>query len=280
MRVPNPFRKTPLPPLDTMAQYEAEAREDRMLFQFWGWLEAGVLNPGVVKRRYERHREWYGVEILQWRVWLAWTLVACAMLGSGVFLFFFTAASNEQRVQPTSPWAGFAAGAGVCLIVFAIPVGGWISSRRYSKSYGPLTIWQRDPKDPRQMVEGRRGHVPRLCFLTPHPSGEPWYRAPTRQSAELEGSIHLWWPDEMGNIQDWHCNPNDIWKLPPAVFGIDEVAASRYASYIETEAEDGRAWKLAEEGPGWALFNEVWPVIVIVVGFIMLLFIVAGGQES
>ena len=276
----NPFRGQPLPVLNRAAEYEAEAREDRMLYQFWGWLDAGLFNPAVVKRRYERHREWYGIEVIQWRVWLAWLLVAAVAVGSAFFTYGFVEASNVKRTQPTSPWAGAVVGAAVSIITFALPITGWMSTRRYGIAYAPLTIWQRDPENPLEMIEGRRGHVPRLCFLTPHESGVPWYRAPTRTSAQLKGTIHLWWPEEMGPLQDWDCEPEDLWKLPPAEYGLNEVAAARYASHIEDYAGNGHAHRLATQGAGWALFNEVWPVVVIVVGFVMLMFIVAGGQSS
>lgn len=273
-----PFNRNrqPLPELTSAAEFEDEARAEMPLPNFWGWHDAGVFNPGQVNRRWQRYREWYGVEVIPWREWLPWLFMLAIGAAAGFVMYGVTAESNLRRVQTTSPVAGAVIGLVVPVACGVVPIQAWVLTRRYYKVYRPLTLWERSQEVTGEMIEGSRFFVDSLCFIQPHTSGKQWFRAPTRKSAQLEGAVHLWWP-EGESLLDWDGDVDRIFELEPAEFGINEVAASLYYSEIEEYVENGEANRLARFGAGWQFFNENWPWLL---SGLMLLGIVIVTQSG
>ena len=72
------------------------------LRNFWGWdKEAGVRNWRVVKRRYQRHCEYYRFLDVNWKS--RWLAVAFVAIGFSIFIFITSAQAAEFSLRPRYP---------------------------------------------------------------------------------------------------------------------------------------------------------------------------------
>ena len=87
--------------LVSVADYAAEAREAKPLRAFWGFHNAGIFNRRTVKRRYQRHCEYYEILDLKWR--LRWLAVGAVAISMGALIYFTTAEAAEFSIRPRYP---------------------------------------------------------------------------------------------------------------------------------------------------------------------------------
>ena len=152
------------PRLTTAEEFAREARASKPLRGWWGFHDAGVFNPSSVKRRYQRHCEYYAIS--DWR-WKSRHLATGALgFALSVFIYITTDAAAEYSLRPRYPLLeaslAFLIGGGIGMLV----VEGQYLLHRWNMAYARVYAFENlsEMETLERSPDWYEGRLPMLAF--------------------------------------------------------------------------------------------------------------------
>ncbi|MCE2458857.1 MAG: hypothetical protein J4G14_13770 [Dehalococcoidia bacterium] len=263
-----------LKPLDTAAEYAAEARAETPVIRMAGWRHSALMHPNVVARRYKRHNQFFG------NLGIKAPLViigSCASIVVAVAIFVYIGASAQTGLSlETNPLAeSILSGLGSSFFAALIGMGIWISYR-FKKAYLEVRVFERKVQTQEWNTTGQlRLWLPRLAFIDGAEDGD-YFSGPTRRSGAREGGVNLdLLPGKrIVDIETYA----EVFDLKPSVSTFTEVPQRQTYQWMQECVDAGTLARFAGKSKLGKLLQEniVW--IITGIELVLIFFMVMGGN--
>ena len=262
------------PTLSTAAEYQAEARLDPPLIRFFG-AKAGsaIRNRQLLTRRYRRHKEWFGIDAIPWRLPLLY-LIGVALAVGPAWAGWLLVDSRAHMPAAPHPITGAISGGtmGMALAGLVIVFIWWMY--QWNKLSGPAVVWERADKDrPWHTTGVLLTRVCRLAFLVQPAKQASVWSGPTRLAGPQHGIVNL--ELQVGKRLEELEGVTDLYDLPAAVSTWSEVPAREAYSLFIQAIRAGHKLRRARLARNKGL-TEIWPVVVFIIE-LLIVFLQAGS---
>ena len=263
-----------LPILNTVAEYQAEARAETPIIRFWGWHNSAILNPVVLNRRYERHCEFFAMAHKVQKAVMVGAVVVWASACAG-FAFYYGTANAETLSKGTNPilegllagGVGVVTGWSLCWVIRVFT--------KWNAAYGPAWIFERSDVLETWRTTGLLGvYLPRLAFVDS--SEGDYFSGPTRESGPRTGIVSLELPVG-ARIADCR-SITACYSMAASQSTFTEVPAREAYDLIQRAVAVGNLKRGLRKSKLEKLLADNWPWIVAVVNAIIIFFMTSSGK--
>ena len=251
-----------MPPLDTPHEYAEEARQEKPLLRLYGLHDSALLNRKIVRRRYQRHREFFANGDWKWRVGLPvgmallWAVITAA-------LYFYTVYDIESRasLRPRDPIVETSIGA-IVSSAFSVLMGAALSQwHQWRLTYAQVYVFeQSDTVDYWRTTGCLLVPLPRLAFVDRADDGD-FFSGPTRRSGVQYGIIHLDLP--VGRAITSIRSIDELYALSPSHSTFTDVPARQTYGMLMSAVEAGERLQRLGKNKALQTLTENAPWLVV-----------------
>ena len=264
-----------LKPLNSAAEYAAEARAETPIIRMSGWRYSALMHPNVVGRRYKRHNQFFGN--LGVKVAILIFLTCAAIVAAVAFMVYIGTASQTGYTIKSNPVVESLLSAVIAAITCVfIGLGIWVSYQ-FKKAYLEVFVFERKNETEKWNTTASLGlWLPRLAFIASSQDGD-YFSGPTRHSGAREGSVNLDLP--LGNRVVDMKSYAEVFGLKPSISTFTEVPQRQCYQFMQECVDAGTLARFAGKSKLAKLLaeNVVW--IMTGICWLITFFIVMGGAQ-